>query len=334
MNKSSRFWFALHPDLPKPIGGVKQIHRFAEALIECGFEVALIQEDANFHPGWFSSSVPAISLDEWSHIRTKLSPSKDIVVLPETYLPLFATYAPGLPKIIFNQNASYTFGPPDIPPPLKHSDVISLYRHPELLHVCCVSQHDEEFLSRGLGIDNSSLTRLINPIEVDLFHPQGPKKFQIAYMPRKNVAHVASVLAVLRQQPWFSRWTLAPIHKLSQADVSSILQESLIFLAFGHPEGFGLPLAEALACGCSLVGYSGLGGRELFALANDMEVGFEVPFGDWLGFVNSCSSLDTSFREHPDRYLSSLLTVSKTIRTKYSQAAFLDSVREFLRKIN
>ena len=175
------------------------------------------------------------------------------------------------PKIIFNQNASYTFGPPDIPPPLKHSDVISLYHHPELLHVCCVSHHDEEFLSRGLGIDNDSLTRLINPIEVDLFHPQGPKKFQIAYMPRKNAAHVASVLAVIKQQPWFSRWTLAPIHKLSQAEVSTILQESLIFLAFGHPEGFGLPLAEALACGCSIVGYSGLGGRELFALANDME---------------------------------------------------------------
>ena len=36
MASSHRYWLALHPDIRKPIGGVKQMHRFAEALSACG----------------------------------------------------------------------------------------------------------------------------------------------------------------------------------------------------------------------------------------------------------------------------------------------------------
>ena len=329
-----RFWFALHPDIPRPIGGIKQAHRLAEALIECGLEATIIQQNADFHPGWFRSSVPTIGISDWTKLRHKLSPQRDLVVLPETYLPLFESYAPGLPKIIFNQNASYSFGAPGSPPPLKHADVLRLYHHPDLLHVLCVSQYDEKLLSQGFGLPNSRLTRLINPIESDLFLPQKAKKLQIAYMPRKNFDHAAAVLSLLKQQVWFSRWDLIPIHRRSQSDVAQILQESLIFLAFGHPEGFGLPIAEALACGTALVGYSGLGGRELFELAKASNVGFEVAFGDWFGFVDSCSFINHSYLSNSQDLISSLLNVSKYVRTKYSQDALLQSVRLALSKFN
>ena len=104
-------------------------------------------------------------------------------------------------------------------------------------------------------------------------------------MPRKNSRDAAIVSALLRSQPWFAGWTLEPIQGLGQADVAKQLQKSLAFLAFGHPEGFGLPLAEAAACGCALIGYSGLGGRELLAMARSKGVGWEVEYGDWQGFL-------------------------------------------------
>ena len=38
MTNKRRYWLALHPDIRKPIGGAKQMHRFAEALMHCGRE--------------------------------------------------------------------------------------------------------------------------------------------------------------------------------------------------------------------------------------------------------------------------------------------------------
>ena len=60
----------------------------------------------------------------------------------------------------------------------------------------------------------------------------------------------------------------------------------LIFLSFGHPEGFGLPVAEALASQCAVVGYDGIGGRELFNLSSNYGLSEMVPYGDY-SFVNA-----------------------------------------------
>ena len=62
-----RYWLAL-PDIPRPIGGVKQMHRLAEALNNHGREATIIQDDAKFHPGWFESNVNTISLAEFSNL--------------------------------------------------------------------------------------------------------------------------------------------------------------------------------------------------------------------------------------------------------------------------
>lgn len=322
-----RYWLALHPDLPRPIGGVKQVHRLAEALHACGRQATLLQDDASFHPGWFSSSVPTQAIAEW-RARTDLQPWRDVVILPETFLPALESYGPALPKIIFNQNGAYSFGLD--PARLRQTPeaVMALYRHPSLVHVLCVSEHDEQLLTTGFRLGPGRVSRLVNPIEPALFHPSGPKRRQIAYMPRKNGRDAAVVVALLQAQPWWSEsgWQLVPIDQRPQAEVAQILQESLMFLAFGHPEGFGLPLAEALASGCALAGYSGLGGRELFALGAERGVALEVAYGDWLGFVEAVAAFDRSLRQQQAAVLQALLAASKAVRSRYSPSAMQASV--------
>ena len=325
-----RYWLALHPDLERPIGGVKQMHRFAEALTACGREATVIQEQASFHPGWFSSEVSTISFKQWRkqewRCAVDLSPARDVVVLPETFLNVFERYAPGLPKLIFNQNGAYSFGTGKPKDALDPAEVLRLYQHPELLHVLCVSEHDEQLLARGLALGAAQVSRLVNGIEPELFRPGGPKRRQIAYMPRKNGRDAAIVAALLQAQPWWPGWQLVPIHKQPQAEVARILRESLVFLAFGHPEGFGLPLAEALACGCALVGYSGLGGRELFALGAEHGVALEVAYGDWLGFVQGVAALERSLQKQQPAVLQALLAASKALRARYGPTAMQASV--------
>ena len=324
-----RYWFALHPDIASPIGGVKQAHRFAEVLVDCGREATIIQQSADFHPGWFTSQVATIALDDWRQ-RKDLSPEKDVVVLPETFIKVFDSYAPGLPKIIFNQNAAYSFGLGSKKADIAPAKVLELYRHPELLHVLCVSEHDQRLLRQGFSLAGAGISRLLNGIESDVFCPSGSKKLQIAYMPRKNGRDAAVVAAMLKAQSWFSDWQLVPIKNRSQSEVAEILQQSIAFMAFGHPEGFGLPLAEALACGCALIGYSGLGGRELFDLATEHDVGLEVAYGDWLGFIEAVAALDRSLRREKAAVLKALLKASKAVRIRYSTEAMRQSVLDSL----
>lgn len=319
-SNSKRYWLALHPDVARPIGGVKQMHRFGEALIAAGRQATLIQQSGEFHPGWFSSSVPAIGLVEWQ-ARTDLSPQQDVVVLPETFMPQLLRYGPGLPKVVFNQNGSYSFGLDPSRLFMPAQELLALYRHPSVAQVLTVSKHDEQLLLQGFGLERWRVSRLVNGIETDIFHPSGPKRLQIAYMPRKNARDAAVVEALLRAQPWWDGWKLVSIDQQPQLEVARTLQQSLMFLAFGHPEGFGLPLAEAIACGCALVGYSGLGGQELFALGAKHGVALEVPYGHWLGFVEAVAAFHRSLQKQRPAVLAALLAASKEVRNHFNPAS-------------
>ena len=100
------------------------MHRLAEALCDLGRRAVLVQEDAQFHPGWFDSNVDSISLDEWKSLDD-LAPSTDRVIIPETCITVINKYAPGIPKVVFNQNSSYTFGV--APETLKPTVVRDIY---------------------------------------------------------------------------------------------------------------------------------------------------------------------------------------------------------------
>ena len=331
MPSSYRYWLALHPDIRKPIGGVKQMHRFAEALMHCGREATLIQERANFHPGWFESQVQTIALADWQK-RSDLDPHTDVVVLPETFLPAIPHYGPSLPKLIFNQNGAYSFGIRDGDGfPDTAETVLKLYNHSDLVHVLCVSKHDQQLLEQSFRLGSQRVSRLINAIETDVFRPGlSNKKRVLSFMPRKNSRDAAIVAALMRSQPWFANWTLEPIQGLPQAEVAQRLQKSLGFLAFGHPEGFGLPLAEAAACGCALIGYTGLGGRELMAMACQQQVGWEVDYGDWQGFLDGTAALIRTVQERPQSVVNHLQALSDQVRQQYSCSAMVKSVEEAL----
>ena len=54
------------------------------------------------------------------------------------------------------------------------------------------------------------------------------------------------------------------LSELTESQVAEELGRTSVFVALGISEGFGLPVAEALAAGCLVVGYPAGGGEELF----------------------------------------------------------------------
>ena len=332
LKNKHHYWIALHHDIKRPIGGVKQIHRLAEAISVNGRNATIIQSDANFHPGWFKSKVSTISLSEWKKIQT-LDPTKDIIILPETFLPGLPNYRPDLPKIIFNQNGSYSFGfQKGDGFPKNPEKILSLYNSPELLQTLCVSKFYHLLLSVYFGLGEEKVSKITNPIETEVFVPSGNKKRMLSYMPRKNSKDASIVVSLLKNSAWFQEWELCKIDRMSQDEVRKTLQKSLGFLSFGHPEGFGLPLAEAAACGCALIGYSGLGGKEIFTLARENNVGWEVDFGDWGGFVSGASDLNSLLVLNQENLSSNLYNLSKQVRNTYSKQNMESSVKTALQK--
>ena len=84
-------------------------------------------------------------------------------------------------------------------------------------------------------------------------------------MGRKHVDHARKVALMASQHPRLKQLSFHELPRMRHEEVANARKEALLFLSCGHPEGFGLPLAEAIACGCMVVGYHGLAGRD-FAL--------------------------------------------------------------------
>ncbi len=333
MKHHYNYWIGLHHDTNKPIGGVKQIHRLVEALNTLGRKATIIQESTLFHPGWFESQVNTVSLEDFM-AKKDLNPKNDVLIIPETYIKRIGKYFKGIPKIIFNQNGSYTFGAPNTSYGKNPKQIIELYNHKDVIHVICVSKYDEDLLVNSMGLGAEKVSRLINGIETNIFYPGKLKSKTIAFMPRKNIMDAQIVTTLLSKQSWFkeNNWELLAINKLSHLEVAKQLQNCLCFLSFGHPEGFGLPLAEAAACGCYLIGYSGLGGREIFDLAVRNSSGEEVDYGNWSKFLSACQNLDKAMTSNSSNLSTSLLQTAKEISIKYSREEMKKSVATSLER--
>ena len=329
-----RYWFLLRPDVSRAIGGVKQIHRLVESITSTGRSAVIIQDDKDFHPGWFTSNVETISFNDWSKLcRKGFDQSANCLVVPETFAASVFTYSKIIPVVIFNQNGSYSFGLSSSKSSFKPSALINLYRSNLVHHFICVSEYDYSLLSGPFGIPDNRLSLIRNGIESQHFRLKTPKSKIISYMPRKNVFDANVVTSLLNHQSWLDGWQIIPIKNFTHEQVISTLSSSLLFLSFGHPEGFGLPVAEALAAGCFVVGYSGLGGRELFNIGSKYNVAFDIPLGDWVAFVSAVQQVIQSIEYEPSNVLSRLSNCSNLICDTYSLESMSVSVVKALAAI-
>ena len=197
---SRRLAFVCYPDTNSPIGGVKQIYRQVELLVEAGLEACVLQRQAGFRADWFSSRAPVLDLE--SYIASGPSADGDLIVLPETWLAQVPGYLPGIPKVIFNQNAFYTFG-------LEGhcaADTLELYQHPDIRGVVTVSHDSRRLLVEGCGVAADSCHVVLNGIDPKLFYPPELKVRRVVFMGRKHADHIRKALLMGSRRPSWQRY--------------------------------------------------------------------------------------------------------------------------------
>ena len=320
-----RIWI-LSSDSSAPIGGVKQIHRFSSILSQLGCFNKIVSDSSDFDPGWFSEPQPTLSYKEWR--STPLDFRRDIILLPETFI-LKKYKLPDVYKIIFNQNASYTLG---VSPYFysKYTDkIIKAYHDPDVLHVLCVSKYDQRFLSSLLSIKSADISLVVNGIE-SCFAPLTTKFNKCCFMARKNKYIRQTVLSYLSTTERYRRFDWQSLHNVSHSSVLDSFRESICYLNFGHPEGFGLPVAEALSCSTAVVGFNQLGTSDIYQLVDKFNVFFPSEFNDFLSFHNAFSLFCDEYFHNRTAFLANLSRASEIVRDYYSMDRMRSSLADAL----
>ena len=321
-----RFWFILQQDVDRPIGGVKQIYVIASIISGLGFPVFIVQGTSHFRPSWFPLSqlnFKTVGSSDFSF--ESLDSLYDVVVIPETFLPLLPKLS-HLKVVILNQNIHYLFGEKiDLNPAF----VIRAYSSQNIVGVWTVSASDYCYALDLLPLPSSRIHRIVNAIEEDLFSFSFSTEKSISYMPRKNQSHSRVLIELIKCQSWFvdSGWSFNPIHNKTHREVSSILSSSSIFLSFGFPEGFGLPLAEAVVSGCFVVGYDGIGGSEISDLCKPYDTFIPVQYRDFHMFVKGLRNAINYYDSAPTKLRSRLLHASELVSSRYSFNSMIVSVK-------
>jgi glycosyltransferase involved in cell wall biosynthesis len=238
---------------------------------------------------------------------------RDVIVVPEPWKLHIDGFAPmDVKKVMHCQNPYYLF---------NGVDDVSQIAQKGISAVITCSDYTTGLLRRA-GYDGSLQT--IQPALSGLFKPSAQKKLQIAYMPRKREYETSFVKGLfkslypeLRDIPW------VPIHNMSLEECARTLDESAIFAAFSYIEGLGLPPLEAMASGCVVVGFNGLGGADYATPHN----GFWINEGDHFGFAHALAE-GLRAAANPT-WLAALQLHSKATADRYSMDHFRGDLYRF-----
>jgi hypothetical protein len=277
------------------------MYRQVDILNGAGLAASIVHQKSGFRADWFQNKTPIVH----PPVPTK---QHDILVLPEIFGSAIAETNEPVRKVIFNQNAYYTFRGHT----LDTSDFRTPYHYGDVISAIVVSEDSRRYLSHCFP--RLPLHRIRYSVDPTLFYYPKAKQKQIAFMPRKSLEDAQQIINILKFRRALKDFGVVPIDKNSEKETAAILRDSALFLSFGHPEGFGLPPAEAMACGCVTIGYHGNGGREFWK----PEFSFPIEVGDILGYAKTVQRVIELLSNDPAPFMAMTRHASEFIRQTYS----------------
>lgn len=262
--------FFVCPTSTVPTGGVQQIYRQVEVLSRHGVDATVVHGEEGYRASWFDHDA-VIAYDPRFRYSDPL-PDFDqgaIAIAPEDYLVFPEVWPldrvePLSEKVhnivIYNQGAYCTF--------YSHGDLPegawSPYHSPKTRAILTVSEDSAAYL--GYGFPHLPIHQIRHGIDTDLFayRPMAEKEWAALMVNTKQAKVFQQILYLLNGRGrLLGEHPIAIVNIIPRMELAEALQKTAIFLWAGHGEGFGLPVAEAMACGCVVVGFHGGGARQL-----------------------------------------------------------------------
>lgn len=342
--------YYLCPDNNHPTGGVRVIYRHVDILNQNGFEAYVLHQTRGFRCTWFFNDTkiaytkfPLKSFKSrlrskiYQHIKSEnitdipisegVEPAindKDLLVIPENKGPDLASIGRGIPKVILNQNGFLTFKGYSF----DKNRLITPYHDKSVKAVLVNSEHCEGYVR--YAFPQANVYPFILSIDPSQFYFQSQKKKQICFSRIKSETDAMQVMNILKFRGTLADFEIVPFINISQGKIAELMRESLIFLSFGYREGFGLPAAEAMACGCIVIGYHGWGGKEFFS----PDFSFPIEDGDIIGFAQQVEHVIQRYNEDENYFFEQRRQASEYILNHYSpdkeEQVLMDAWRKIL----
>ena len=288
-------------------GGIKHIFRMAEALLAQGRDAVVFEQNGQ-RPAWFVSSAPIVG-------QGIFSPSSDhIYVLPEDQPHILSDFKK-LPqrKVIYSQNHFYSA--------LGIGEAAS-YADYGVTDILCSSRT----IYDHCRLRHPSLPAYVVPCVVDSaqFHPAPEKRDAIAFMPRKRAIEAAYIRDMFRYScPQYRDWEWIEIANVGEDEVAKRMGTARVFLSLSRLEGFGLTPLEAMASGCVVAGFTGIGGREYATHKNGFWAG-EDDFATCITALEKAAELSKLSDGALDKYR----TACQKTLSSYTPETFSKGVKD------
>ncbi|MEZ4711219.1 MAG: hypothetical protein R3A44_28735 [Caldilineaceae bacterium] len=239
------FYFC--PDFPQPSGGVKTLYRHVARLRQCGFDAFVVHQRSSFQLSWHGIAAPVLYLAD----RPQFTP-QDVWVLPEVMAD-FARQTKHFPGqrvvLVLSWAPAYARLQPG-----------ETWREVGVSHVLAKSPLVRDWLRWSMDADVTLIPEFVDPARY--FYDPAPKQRQISYMTRKDSSGEVLRGILSRRGAPFDAFTWQPLRELAEEEYAAHLRQSILFLPTTTQEAMHASVLDAMACGCLVVGYSGIGGAD------------------------------------------------------------------------
>jgi glycosyltransferase involved in cell wall biosynthesis len=231
-------------------GGGRQLYRLADVLSGLGMDACVAHTARGARCLWFRSETKVVCA---SDVEVG---AEDFVVMPETLRA-----DPPIRGMDRCRRAMYVQNPQNIfmGTAGNMSEIARTYS--SAAGVLCQSKWTEDVV--GHFFPRAKVLPVRYSFDRPPFSYCGDKGKVLAYMPRKCAVLAEAAFWLMSRDPALMEgWKVVPVDGKTEEEVAAVLRGAAVFMALGWMEGFGMPAAEAMACGCAVVGFPGFAGEE------------------------------------------------------------------------
>lgn len=235
------------PDFPQPSGGTKTLYRHVHRLCALGFDAAIVHSQRPFQLTWHNWHVPVL----WLADRPQFQ-ADDTLVFPETMLDYIRqTQGFGGQRVVFALSWLPSYH--RLRPGERWQDY-------GIQRVITKSPTIQRYLAWSMDVDATLIREVIDARLY--FVPAEPKQARIVYLTRKENSGAWLQGVFARKSLPGPQYQWLALRELAEADYAAHLRASKIFLTTTLQEGMHVSILEAMACGCLVIGYHGIGGAD------------------------------------------------------------------------